>query len=105
MLILICFSLFLYVFIKYVNVLHLQNIDFEGHVCLNILRDDWRPVMSLDCIVFGLLSLFLEPNPEDPLNKEAADLMLCNPVLFQDTVTNTMRGGSYFGKTFVSVLK
>jgi ubiquitin-conjugating enzyme E2 M len=39
------------------------NIDLEGHVCLNILRQDWMPVLSLGSVIFGLMTLFLEPNP------------------------------------------
>uniref|UniRef100_A0A0K2UEJ9 E2 NEDD8-conjugating enzyme n=1 Tax=Lepeophtheirus salmonis TaxID=72036 RepID=A0A0K2UEJ9_LEPSM len=48
------------------------NIDLEGNVCLNILREDWKPVLTINSIVYGLQYLFLEPNPEDPLNKQAA---------------------------------
>jgi ubiquitin-conjugating enzyme E2 M len=52
------------------------NIDWDGHVCLNILRQDWMPVLSLGSVVFGLMTLFLEPNPDDPLNKGARFWML-----------------------------
>ena len=45
------------------------NIDLEGNVCLNILREDWKPVLSLNAILIGLQYLFQEPNPDDPLNK------------------------------------
>lgn len=45
------------------------NIDTEGNVCLNILRDDWKPVLTINSICFGLQFLFSEPNPDDPLNK------------------------------------
>ncbi|KAI8910368.1 ubiquitin-conjugating enzyme/RWD-like protein, partial [Gorgonomyces haynaldii] len=45
------------------------NIDLEGNVCLNILREDWKPVLSLHSILIGLQYLFQEPNPDDPLNK------------------------------------
>lgn len=51
------------------------NIDQEGNVCLNILREDWKPVLTISSIIYGLLHLFYEPNPEDPLNKEAAELL------------------------------
>ena len=34
------------------------NIDFEGAVCLNILRQEWSPVLSLQSVIFGLLTLF-----------------------------------------------
>jgi ubiquitin-conjugating enzyme E2 M len=35
------------------------NIDWEGKVCLNILRQEWMPVLSLGSVVFGLMTLFL----------------------------------------------
>ena len=46
------------------------NIDMEGHVCLNILREDWKPVLTIQSIIMGLQFLMLEPNADDPLNKE-----------------------------------
>eukprot|EP01092_Planopodium_desertum_P009096 TRINITY_DN38814_c0_g2_i1.p1 TRINITY_DN38814_c0_g2~~TRINITY_DN38814_c0_g2_i1.p1 ORF type:complete len:228 (-),score=29.23 TRINITY_DN38814_c0_g2_i1:47-730(-) len=76
------------------------NIDWEGHVCLNILRDDWRPVLNIGTVVFGLMTLFLEPNPDDPLNKDAATEMIKNKDAFKRNVENTLRGGYYFGRTF-----
>ena len=45
------------------------NIDEEGKVCLNILRADWKPVLTMKAVIFGLELLFIEPNPDDPLNK------------------------------------
>jgi len=45
------------------------NIDLDGNICLNILREDWKPVLNINSILVGLQFLFLEPNPEDPLNK------------------------------------
>ncbi len=48
------------------------NIDTDGNVCLNILRADWKPVLDIGNVIMGLIFLFLEPNPNDPLNHEAA---------------------------------
>lgn len=45
------------------------NVDLEGNVCLNILREDWKPVLNLNSVMVGLQYLFLEPNADDPLNK------------------------------------
>lgn len=30
------------------------NIDLDGNVCLNILREDWKPVLNLNAVVVGL---------------------------------------------------
>lgn len=32
-------------------------------------REDWKPVLTVSSIIYGLQFLFLEPNPDDPLNK------------------------------------
>ena len=48
------------------------NVDLEGNVCLNILREDWKPVLNLNSVMVGLQYLFLEPNADDPLNKGEA---------------------------------
>ena len=48
------------------------NIDTEGNVCLNILRTDWSAVLGVTPVILGLLFLFIDPNPNDPLNKDAA---------------------------------
>jgi len=80
------------------------NIDWEGKVCLNILRQDWMPVLSLGSVIFGLMTLFLEPNPDDPLNKEAAQLMVDKPKEFQKNVQESLRGGSIGGRRFPKLL-
>jgi len=66
------------------------NIDTQGNVCLNILREDWNPVLSISSIIYGLLHLFLEPNPTDPLNHEAAELLRRDRWEFGRTVARNM---------------
>ena len=34
------------------------NIDLEGNVCLNILREDWKPVLNINTVIYGLFHLF-----------------------------------------------
>jgi len=53
------------------------NIDEEGAICLNILKSAnvggaWRPQMDTSAVILGLLFLFTEPNPNDPLNQKAS---------------------------------
>ncbi|CAD6574849.1 MAG: NEDD8-conjugating protein ubc12 [Tremellales sp. Tagirdzhanova-0007] len=81
------------------------NLDLEGNVCLNILREDWKPVLNLSSVMIGLQYLFLEPNPDDPLNKDAAEDLRRNREGFVQNVKTSMRGGSVKGETFDRVLK
>lgn len=68
------------------------NIDMEGHVCLNILREDWKPVLTIQNVIIGLQFLMLEPNADDPLNKEAAHILAEDKTRFARIVRDTFRG-------------
>jgi len=70
------------------------NIDMEGHVCLNILREDWKPVLNMQSVVFGLQYIMLEPNADDPLNKEAANDLISDKDRFSQIVRSTFAGKS-----------
>jgi ubiquitin-conjugating enzyme E2 M len=81
------------------------NIDLEGNVCLNILREDWKPVLNLNAVIVGLQFLFLEPNASDPLNKEAANDLMSDRDRFKRNVRSAMAGGSVKGEGFDRVMK
>lgn len=81
------------------------NIDLEGNVCLNILREDWKPVLNLNAVIVGLQFLFLEPNASDPLNKEAASDLMGDRDRFKRNVRSSMAGGSVKNETFDRVMK
>eukprot|EP00236_Picocystis_salinarum_P005309 CAMPEP_0113925870 /NCGR_PEP_ID=MMETSP1159-20121227/3445_1 /TAXON_ID=88271 /ORGANISM="Picocystis salinarum" /LENGTH=182 /DNA_ID=CAMNT_0000926211 /DNA_START=168 /DNA_END=716 /DNA_ORIENTATION=- /assembly_acc=CAM_ASM_000767 len=85
--------------VKCLTKVYHPNIDLEGNVCLNILREDWKPVLSINSIVYGLQYLFLDPNPEDPLNQDAAKVLRDNPRTFEINVRKSMQGG-YVGSQY-----
>jgi len=91
--------------VKCLNKIYHPNIDLDGNICLNILREDWSPVLNLNSILVGLLFLFLEPNPNDPLNKESAGILIRDKRLFQKYVTASMNGGSIDGVRYDYVLR
>jgi len=79
--------------VKCTQKIYHPNIDLEGNVCLNILREDWKPVLNLNAVIVGLQFLFLEPNGSDPLNKEAAEDLKANREMFKRNVRNSLGGG------------
>eukprot|EP00039_Didymoeca_costata_P011603 m.164013 g.164013 ORF g.164013 m.164013 type:complete len:178 (-) comp15224_c0_seq3:198-731(-) len=81
------------------------NIDVDGNVCLNILREDWNPVLNLQSIICGLLQLFLAPNTEDPLHKEAAQVMCHDLVHFMKNLEISMAGGTVGGVQYQYCLR
>jgi ubiquitin-conjugating enzyme E2 M len=68
------------------------NIDQDGKICLNILREDWKPVLTLNAIFTGLHFLFLEPNPDDPLDIEAAKVFETDKQKFIRIAKNFIKG-------------
>ncbi|QKX57545.1 uncharacterized protein TRUGW13939_04662 [Talaromyces rugulosus] len=91
--------------VKCTQKIYHPNIDLEGNVCLNILREDWKPVLNLNAVVVGMQFLFLEPNASDPLNKDAAEDLRTNREGFKKNVRNSMTGGSVRGESFERVLR
>ncbi|KAF3993701.1 hypothetical protein FT663_01114 [Candidozyma haemuli var. vulneris] len=90
--------------IKCTQKIYHPNIDLEGNVCLNILREDWSPVLSLNSVISGLNFLFLEPNPNDPLNKAAANVLAKNTSTFARNVRSAMRGSTVDYETYDRVV-
>eukprot|EP00002_Diphylleia_rotans_P007755 TRINITY_DN17421_c0_g1_i1.p1 TRINITY_DN17421_c0_g1~~TRINITY_DN17421_c0_g1_i1.p1 ORF type:complete len:177 (-),score=41.41 TRINITY_DN17421_c0_g1_i1:256-786(-) len=82
------------------NTIYHPNIDLQGKVCLNILREEWKPVLNLNAVLIGLLFLFQEPNPDDPLNKDAAQLFIENKAQFVQNVNRSLRGATIGGVAF-----
>lgn len=76
------------------------NIDFQGNVCLNILKDDWKPTLNMATVIASVYFLFYDPNPKDPLNHDAAELMRDNKDTFVSNVKKTLKGGSHYGYSF-----
>lgn len=51
------------------------NVDVKGAVCVDALNESWRPTFSLSYIVDGVIPMLLaNPNPDSPLNTEAAEM-------------------------------
>jgi ubiquitin-conjugating enzyme E2 M len=81
------------------------NIDLKGNVCLNILKEDWKPTLNMSAVAAGVYFLFYDPNPKDPLNHEAAEIMRDDLKKFIDKVKISLKGGEIYGETFIKFIK
>ena len=50
------------------------NINSNGSICLDILKDQWSPALTISKVLLSISSLLTDANPDDPLVPEIANL-------------------------------
>uniref|UniRef100_A0A8C2WQB3 Ubiquitin-conjugating enzyme E2 C n=1 Tax=Cyclopterus lumpus TaxID=8103 RepID=A0A8C2WQB3_CYCLU len=60
--------------VKFVTSCFHPNVDGQGFICLDILKDKWSALYDVRSILLSIQSLLGEPNNESPLNTTAAEL-------------------------------
>lgn len=74
--------------IGFVNKIYHPNVDeMAGSVCLDVINQTWSPMFDLvNVFEVFLPQLLLYPNPTDPLNGEAAAMLMREPEAYSRKV-------------------
>lgn len=77
--------------VKFTKPVYHPNVNRDGGICLDILKDNWSPALTILKVLLSISSLLTDPNASDPLSPDVAQEYIKNRAKFNATAKEWTR--------------
>jgi len=71
--------------VKFLTKIYHPNVKSDGQLCNEVLNDGWSPQLKIPEVLMTIRQVLVEPNPDNPLEPEIANVFRENRTQFNKT--------------------